>query len=598
MSWAISTAFFSSVISTVLAVAALALNWGVPSVYLKIFLVAFVVRKWIATLMMADRALYRLPLNLTEPDPDIDEERHNGVAIYMSQLFTWHGYAMLIFGQFYVFFYASTHYLAAYPIITGVALGFACMGLVPFFALLSLLLLILLFLYFSYMVIYVILWPLSYWGLVQRQAISRMNGGYQSEGTTNTTDLNQVERSLEDAENGRGGGFGAVENLKLTPAMMAIPIVFYKKPGGRPVMTSPSAVAAMAAVTLTNTSSGQQAQQQQDQLAVTGAFPDGEQPVVLAMPQPRRFGSSHGRDTQNDALNRMSANLSIICSTPPAPSYASPGHGRSRSSTTNGSVMSSSNMSFIPCTSSGQVQEMTEVDAARRQPVSTIVSAATSPQNTSSSSPVANSGSGSGTGIVAQAAVTDATAGAGGYPMCVTAVVFPERHQRNYSTGQASNITNNSSAASHPEYSSAHDSAPTASASLPVVMTRPAIASLPAPPSIGTRSVTSSNTSSPSLLPLGSVAASAAASVSAFVAVSIAEESDDPPQSHQTPQAQEVQAQQEEFNNGDEECAICLSDFEDGDELRHLYCNHLFHRNCVDRWLVKNAFCPKCKRGI
>ncbi|KAF8947085.1 hypothetical protein BGZ47_010330 [Haplosporangium gracile] len=64
-----------------LAVAALALNWEAPSVYLKIFLVAFVVRKWVATLLMVDRALYRLPLNLTEPDPDIDEERHNGVAI-------------------------------------------------------------------------------------------------------------------------------------------------------------------------------------------------------------------------------------------------------------------------------------------------------------------------------------------------------------------------------------------------------------------------------------------------------------------------------------------------------------------------------------
>ncbi|KAG0327790.1 hypothetical protein BGZ99_006897, partial [Dissophora globulifera] len=48
----------------------------------------------------------------------------------------------------------------------------------------------------------------------------------------------------------------------------------------------------------------------------------------------------------------------------------------------------------------------------------------------------------------------------------------------------------------------------------------------------------------------------------------------------------------------DEECAICLFDFEDGDELRHLYCDHFFHRACVDRWLAKHPFCPKCKRGI
>jgi hypothetical protein len=57
------------------------LNWGVPNLYLKAFLIVFVIRKWIVTFLMADRALYRLPLHLTEPDPDIDEERHNGIAI-------------------------------------------------------------------------------------------------------------------------------------------------------------------------------------------------------------------------------------------------------------------------------------------------------------------------------------------------------------------------------------------------------------------------------------------------------------------------------------------------------------------------------------
>ncbi|KAF9933757.1 hypothetical protein FBU30_004558 [Linnemannia zychae] len=81
MSWAFATAFFTSAICTVLVVVALMLNWGVPSIYLKIFLIAFVVRKWIATTLLVDRALYRLPLNLTEPDPDIDDERQNFAAI-------------------------------------------------------------------------------------------------------------------------------------------------------------------------------------------------------------------------------------------------------------------------------------------------------------------------------------------------------------------------------------------------------------------------------------------------------------------------------------------------------------------------------------
>lgn len=518
----------------------------------------------------------------------------------MSQLFTWHGYSILIFGQLYVLFYASSHYLSGYPIVTGVALGFSCMGLLPFFALLSLLLLILLFLYFSYVIIYLILWPLNYWGLVQRRAISRMNGGYQSEGTTNTTDLNQVARSLEDAENGRGGGgFGAVDNLRLTPAMRAIPIVVYKKPGGRPVMTSPSA--AMAAVNYTSPGQPQQQpqqqqqqeqpqqqQQQQDQslqsdattTPTTTTRPDGDQPVVLAMPRPRRHGYKNNRDTQNEALNRMSANLSVICSTPPphAPSTTTPRHGRSRSSTAI-SRLSSTNISSIPSTTSSG-QEMTETNARRRS-ASALISA---------HPPLQTIPSGSGTQIVLAAADPAGSATAQ-YPGCISAVAFPESHQRSYSTGHVSNMTNyNSALLEVQEYlsSSIHDSAATSptSAHLPAVLSQLAIASLPAPPSLGTPSLAGSKTTSLYFSPRGSGAAS----------VADESESGDQPQqsSHHLCLLQEVEV----FNNGDEECAICLSDFEDGEELRHLYCNHLFHRNCVDRWLVKNAFCPKCKRSI
>ena len=35
-----------------------------------------------------------------------------------------------------------------------------------------------------------------------------------------------------------------------------------------------------------------------------------------------------------------------------------------------------------------------------------------------------------------------------------------------------------------------------------------------------------------------------------------------------------------------------------GDEARHLPCGHVFHRPCVDDWLLKRRKCPLCKLNI
>eukprot|EP00746_Dinoflagellata_sp_MGD_P166404 gnl/MRDRNA2_/MRDRNA2_96257_c0_seq1.p1 gnl/MRDRNA2_/MRDRNA2_96257_c0~~gnl/MRDRNA2_/MRDRNA2_96257_c0_seq1.p1 ORF type:complete len:475 (+),score=102.83 gnl/MRDRNA2_/MRDRNA2_96257_c0_seq1:103-1527(+) len=46
-------------------------------------------------------------------------------------------------------------------------------------------------------------------------------------------------------------------------------------------------------------------------------------------------------------------------------------------------------------------------------------------------------------------------------------------------------------------------------------------------------------------------------------------------------------------------CAICLGDFEDGDQLRRLPCGHQqFHAACVDHWLSKAGRCPLCVADI
>ncbi|KAF7073698.1 hypothetical protein CFC21_078646, partial [Triticum aestivum] len=49
----------------------------------------------------------------------------------------------------------------------------------------------------------------------------------------------------------------------------------------------------------------------------------------------------------------------------------------------------------------------------------------------------------------------------------------------------------------------------------------------------------------------------------------------------------------------DDVCAICLSEFVDGEKVRVLpLCRHGFHVRCVDAWLVSHGSCPTCRRPV
>ncbi|XP_029127697.1 probable E3 ubiquitin-protein ligase ATL45 [Cajanus cajan] len=53
-----------------------------------------------------------------------------------------------------------------------------------------------------------------------------------------------------------------------------------------------------------------------------------------------------------------------------------------------------------------------------------------------------------------------------------------------------------------------------------------------------------------------------------------------------------------EAGDGDDggTCAVCLGDFEEGEELRTLpECMHCFHVACIDTWLSNNSSCPICR---
>jgi hypothetical protein len=45
-------------------------------------------------------------------------------------------------------------------------------------------------------------------------------------------------------------------------------------------------------------------------------------------------------------------------------------------------------------------------------------------------------------------------------------------------------------------------------------------------------------------------------------------------------------------------CAICLSEYRDGEVLRRLRCGHHYHAECVESWLKTNKSCATCRRLI
>lgn len=47
---------------------------------------------------------------------------------------------------------------------------------------------------------------------------------------------------------------------------------------------------------------------------------------------------------------------------------------------------------------------------------------------------------------------------------------------------------------------------------------------------------------------------------------------------------------------GEVECSVCLDAIGPGETVRELPgCGHVFHRPCIDLWLLRNARCPLCK---
>jgi hypothetical protein len=51
---------------------------------------------------------------------------------------------------------------------------------------------------------------------------------------------------------------------------------------------------------------------------------------------------------------------------------------------------------------------------------------------------------------------------------------------------------------------------------------------------------------------------------------------------------------EETLKNINNKCCICLNNFDINIENKLSECNHLFHKDCIDKWFHNNKRCPLC----
>ncbi|XVF61708.1 hypothetical protein PTKIN_Ptkin08bG0152300 [Pterospermum kingtungense] len=66
-----------------------------------------------------------------------------------------------------------------------------------------------------------------------------------------------------------------------------------------------------------------------------------------------------------------------------------------------------------------------------------------------------------------------------------------------------------------------------------------------------------------------------------------------------SPSSSSSSRQQQQVDQSNYECAVCLSELEEGEKVRKLKCKHTFHKDCLDRWLQQYwATCPLCRTKV
>ncbi|KAF9181987.1 hypothetical protein BGZ51_005038 [Haplosporangium sp. Z 767] len=98
---------------------------------------------------------------------------------------------------------------------------------------------------------------------------------------------------------------------------------------------------------------------------------------------------------------------------------------------------------------------------------------------------------------------------------------------------------------------------------------------------------------------VGSMPTSTTTSVSSSLSLSLSSSDEKPKMCsgvHAAPEEKDLP-----FANANAQtmCAVCLGEYEVGDQVRTLPCHHQYHLECIDPWLLTVAsFCPICKRDL
>ena len=54
----------------------------------------------------------------------------------------------------------------------------------------------------------------------------------------------------------------------------------------------------------------------------------------------------------------------------------------------------------------------------------------------------------------------------------------------------------------------------------------------------------------------------------------------------------------EKGEDRDVDCAICLKEFEENEDLIFTTCKHMYHEECLRKWLIERQVCPLCKSTL